>query len=106
MRELSDGIASAVSRSGAGDCTPGTIAYMSPEQARGEERGPQGDLWALGVVLYEMITGTRPFQGTDPREVRRNVRESEQAPLSDHCPDVPPSISAVVDRCMDRWQPA
>jgi tetratricopeptide (TPR) repeat protein len=98
---LDFGIASAVSGSGGSEFTPGTLAYMSPEQARGEDHGPQGDIWALGVVLYEMLAGVRPFHGTPP-EVLRRVREGVLAPLCDHCPDVPPSIAAVVHRCLDR----
>lgn len=59
----------------------GTPAYMSPEQTRGEkEHGPACDIWALGVILYEMLTGRRPFHGPVSLDVARAIQEDEPIP--------------------------
>ncbi len=61
----------------------GTAAYMSPEQTRGEQATPAADVWALGVVVYEMLVGRRPFPGDEPDTVIYSVRNDEPAPLRD-----------------------
>jgi tetratricopeptide (TPR) repeat protein/tRNA A-37 threonylcarbamoyl transferase component Bud32 len=80
----------------------GTLAYLSPEQARGRLTDRRSDLYAVGLVLYEMLTGRRP--PGDGGAVPLALRESgEHCPPPSHVvPDVPPALDAVVMRCLER----
>ena len=68
----------------------GTVRYMSPEQACGAQVDKSTDIWSLGVVLYEMVTGHAPFTGDTPKEVMSSILEKEPPPLTQlhraHCP--------------------
>ena len=80
----------------------GTPNYMAPEQVRGEEVGPAADIYALGIVLYEMVTGQVPFTGDSPIEAARR-RLEEEPPSPQHVvPDLDDRWEAVILRCLAR----
>lgn len=80
----------------------GTVSYMSPEQIRGEVADGRADLWALGVVLYEMLTARRPFGGDQDIAIAHTILHDEAAPLSTHRPDVTPALEDVVLRLLQK----
>jgi serine/threonine protein kinase/Flp pilus assembly protein TadD len=77
--------------------SPGTPAYKSPEQTRGEKVDPRSDLWALGVVLYEMVTGRIPFGGEYEQAVIYSILNQEPRPLDG---SVPAELAAVIDKAL------
>jgi Tol biopolymer transport system component/tRNA A-37 threonylcarbamoyl transferase component Bud32 len=79
----------------------GTAPYMSPEQVRGEPVGPQSDIWALGVVLYEMLTRRSPFARPTATETLARVLEA-QPDLALLPPDTPPVARRLVRRCLEK----
>jgi len=80
----------------------GTVAYMSPEQARGGAVDARTDLWALGALLYELVAGMRPFEGAYETAVLYNVVNEAPTPLRAHRPDCPEAVEALVDRCLQK----
>ena len=81
----------------------GTAAYMSPEQASGQAVDKRADIWAFGVVLYEMLTGTRPFVGDDVSKTLAHVIAID--PDWNALPkNVPPGLAAVLRRCLAKNQ--
>ncbi len=82
--------------------TLGTIAYMSPEQAQGEAVDARTDVWSLGVVLYEMLTGERPFTGDFEQAIIYSLLNEEPAPITEHNPDVPKDLAHVVAMCLEK----
>jgi serine/threonine protein kinase len=80
----------------------GTPEYMSPEQARAGAVGPEADLWSVGVVLFECVTGATPFVSENTTEILLRVQTERAPELSSLAPAVPAAISAVVRRALER----
>jgi eukaryotic-like serine/threonine-protein kinase len=79
----------------------GSIAYMSPEQLRASSKvEARSDVWSLGVVLHELVTGRRPFQGDNAAAVAAAIAASEPRRLREERPDLPGALEAVVLRCL------
>lgn len=79
---------------------PGTVAYMSPEQLEARDVDHRADLWSAGVVLYEMLTGVRPFGGGHDLSTVYSILHDEPAPPSARAPDVPGHLDQVVARLL------
>jgi formylglycine-generating enzyme required for sulfatase activity/tRNA A-37 threonylcarbamoyl transferase component Bud32 len=90
---------SAVSHQGA---IVGTPAYMSPEQARGEPLDPRSDLFSVGVLLYEMVTGQRPFQGTSSAAISAAILTQEPSPVVRFSPNTPPELERIITKLLKK----
>src|SRR5437660_2814923 len=89
----------------------GTVPYMSPEQARGAQVDKGTDIWSLGVVLYEMVTGHTPFIGETPREVMTSILDKEPPPLTSYSKQSPAELQEIISKALrkgrtERYQSA
>jgi serine/threonine protein kinase/Tol biopolymer transport system component len=87
----------------------GTLSYMAPEQVEGREVDRRSDIFALGAVLYEAVSGRRPFDGPSPASVIGSILRDDPAPITNHVPVVPPALDQLVLGCLakdpdERWQ--
>src|SRR5262245_699591 len=86
----------------------GTFQYMAPEQLEGKDLDARSDMFSLGAVLYEMVTGQRAFQGKSRLSVASAILEKEPAPISTLKPLTPPALEHAIRRCLakdaeERW---
>src|SRR6266536_2973869 len=80
----------------------GTVHYMSPEQARGQEVDARTDIWSLGAVLYEMVAGRPPFEGNTPQDIIILIAGKEPAPLARFAPDTPTEFQRIVSKALTK----
>jgi serine/threonine-protein kinase len=78
----------------------GTAAYLAPEQARGEEAGPRADIYSLGVVSYQLLSGRLPYEATSLSELALRQQRESPPPLNRLNPSVPPELARVVARAL------
>jgi serine/threonine protein kinase len=88
-----------------------TFQYMAPEQLEGKDVDERTDIWALGLVVYEMVTGQKPFSGKSQASLMVPILKEEPPPLTQLQPMTPPALDRLVSRCLakdpdDRWQSA
>lgn len=82
--------------------TAGTPSYMAPEQVLGAAADRRSDVWALGVVTFEMLTGTRPFPGRTREDVHDRILNAAPAPVTTLRPGTPPALGAIVSKALAR----
>ena len=80
----------------------GTIAYMAPEQVDGQTADRRSDIFAFGVVLYEMLTGQRPFRGATSASTAAAILKEDPEPISATVPGIPPTLAGVVSKCLEK----
>src|SRR6185369_2902786 len=80
----------------------GTVGYMSPEQASGEPLDFRSDQFSLGSILYEIVTGQKPFQRKTAAETMSAIIREEPEPIGKARPEVPPPLRWIVDRCLTK----
>lgn len=80
----------------------GTVQYMSPEQALGKSLDARSDIWSVGVVLYELATGKKPFSGATANETIDNIRHSQPEAIARFNYDIPAELERIVRKCLEK----
>lgn len=101
LRQPASAVQTAVEHSRV-DAIAGTAGYMAPEQLGGASADPRADLFALGVIMYEMLAGTHPFRGTSDLETLKAILSREPDDLAMAKPNVPPALALIVMRLLEK----
>ena len=101
LDEFNDGFTDSLMKTGKG-LIMGTTAYMSPEQVRGQEVDKTTDYWSLGVVLYEMLKGSRPFQGETRSDTVAAILMNETVPLTNFSPEISAHLDKIIVRLLNK----
>ncbi len=80
----------------------GTVGYMSPEQVRGQTADARSDIFAVGVILYEMVTGQRAFRRATSADTMAAVLNEDPPPVSQVAPSAPPGLQRIIQRCLSK----
>ncbi|HOX46453.1 MAG TPA: serine/threonine-protein kinase [Myxococcota bacterium] len=79
----------------------GTLQYLAPEQVLGQRADPRSDLYSLGVLLYEVLSGQRPYRAPEQAELLRAIVQGRRRPLREVAPRVPRALAMVIERCLE-----
>jgi eukaryotic-like serine/threonine-protein kinase len=80
----------------------GTVGYMSPEQVRGKAADPRSDIFSLGAILYEMVSGKRAFQGDTAADTMSAILKAEPPPLIETQLNIPPGLARIIEHCLEK----